>query len=37
MCSAKDNNMNVVFVGLGCDKIEQRFLDAINIMVGVFM
>ena len=36
MCSAKDNNMNVVFVGLGCDKIEQRFLDAINIFKFAF-
>ena len=36
MCSARDNNMNVVFVGLGCDKIEQRFLDAINIFKFTF-
>ena len=31
LCSAKNKDMNVVFVGLGCEKIEQRFLDAINI------
>ena len=36
MCSAKDNNMNVVFVGLGCEKIEQRFLDAINVIKFCF-
>ena len=36
MCSARDNNINVIFVGLGCDKIEQRFLDAINIFKFTF-
>ena len=30
-CSARENNMNLVFVGLGCSKIEQRFLDAISL------
>ena len=36
MCSARDNNMNVIFVGLGCEKIEQRFLDAINVFKFIF-
>ena len=36
MCSARDNNMNVVFIGLGCDKIEQRFLDAISVFKFIY-